>query len=227
MFTIVDSGLEKLPWQVVNDKSVNPVPATSFKPEYINGALEIFIEAEQQYGGALAHCARPLPTPFGGNPLPYVGFDLDIFIPDEAAAYMRCLEIDHKISVFDAKGQTVNNICDFSSQIETFNNGNIQIDNQGMSWTDIGLSTGKLPVDTWFHWAARYNIDVPSKKFSVLYFVINGVQYKVPTTLQGLNWDPSNWGQAVEPSLQLDVTQPCAFSVKYNNIVTTYSEQPF
>lgn len=226
MFTIVDDHLENNTWAVVNDKSVNPVPATSFKAENVGGVLELYIEAEQQYGGALAHCSRPIPL-VNGQILPYVGFDLDIYIPDAAASLMRCLEIDHKLSVVDAKGQTIPNICDFSSQIETYKGGAIQIDNQSATWTDTGLSTGPLPTDSWFHWAARYHVDTTNKKFSVLGFNINGVAYTIPSNLQNLNWDNSNWGMAAEPSLQLDVTQPCAFNVRYKNIRTTYSEQPF
>lgn len=226
MFTIVDTKLEQYDWPTVNDLSVNKVPAKYYKAQKVNDVLDITIAADQEYGGALAHCSRPIPT-INGAILPFVGFDMDIFIPDAAAYFMRCLEIDHKMSVFDAKGQDVANIVDFSSQIETFNKGNIQIDNQSMTWIDTGLATGQLPTNSWFHWAARYLIDFPNKKFSVLSFNINGTTYEIPTNLQNLNWGHSNWGMAAEPSLQLDVTQPCAFNVRYKNITTTYCEHSF
>jgi len=228
MLKLTDSNLESQPWKIVNDTSVNPVPVDSILEEEIGNALEVFISASKPYGGALVYTPRPVPL-INGNPLAYVGMDMEIYLPDEAAQFLRCLETDLKISLLSPPaGGTAQNLVDFSSQVELFNNGNLQIDNGAGSWTDAGFTLGALPVDTWFPWSARYQIDVPNKKFSVLSFSITSKTFAIPAALQGIPWHTTNWVQTAHPQLQLDDnTTAAAMFVKYRNISLTWCDQPF
>lgn len=224
----IDPNLESQPWKIVNDQSVNPVPVDAMFAEKINDELEVFISSSKPYGGALAHCPRPVPM-INGTVLPYLGLDMQVKIPAAAAQLMRCLETDCKVAVISApNGATpIQNLCDFSTQIKLFDGNKIQIDDQNQHWIDTGLAVPSLPIDTWFSWSGRFKIDVANKKFSVLAFIINGATYTVPQTLQGLNWQTTNWGQAVEPSLQLDDnTVPGAFAVEYRGITLIWDDQP-
>lgn len=223
---VQDTFLEKKPWKVVNDLSVNPVPMDSYFPELINDELEIFSVASKPYGGALAHCPRPVPTFNGSFITPYMRLDTLIKIPATAAQLLRCLELDAKTALFPAPaGQTAQNLVDFSTQIKLFDGGKIQIDDQNMHWIDTGLAVGTLPIDTWFPWSAKFFIDSANKKYSVLSFDIAGAHYDVPSSLQNLTWQSSNWGMASEPSLQCDDnTAPGAFVVDYKLIHQYWSD---
>lgn len=228
MLKIVQENLESGNWILVNDKSVNPNPVQSMFPQFFAGALNVHFVSVVDYGGALLHLPQGLPMMNGQFVTPWVGYDLEFMLTDEAAALCRCVEIDFKASMIDAKGQTIANIVDGSSQICLYDgSGRIQIDNQAMTWTDTGFATGPLPANTWIPWSGRYHIDVPSKKFSVLSISVNGSTYAIPAAMQNLTWGNSNWGMAVEPALQLDGTHPSAFQVRYRNIGLTWSDQQF
>lgn len=231
MFLISDGPLESQEFKVVNNSSVNPVQA-NITPELVNGALYVYLSSIQPYGGALVYTARPVP--FAGSlfvtsvPLVYVGLDWDIVIPAPAAKYMRCLEIDLKAALFPALGKNVNNLIDGSSQIEIYNNGNLQIVNEAGSWVDTGFHTGSLPVDVPFHWSARWVIDTQNDTYSVLSFTIAGITYTIPSNLQNLPWRSSNWAQTANVQLQLDNnTQPSAFCVKYSNGYLRWADTSF
>lgn len=222
----ITSALESQPWAIVNNSSVNSVPVDNIVPQYLNNYLSVAVFASKPYAGALVHCGQPVPP----QALPYIGVDLQFMLSEEAAAFLRCLEVDLKVAMTGAPaGGTAQNLCDFSSQIELYNGGQIQIDNQAATWADVpNRKTGPLTPDVWIPWAGRYLIDAANKKYSVLGFNINGTGYSIPATMQGLAWQTTNWSQVAQVQLQLDNnTVPAAFVVRYRDITLTWSDHPF
>lgn len=226
---VVYGPLENEAWAAVNNSSVNQVPADAIWPQKLpDGSLEVVMVASKPYGGALVHCTQPTPV-LPDTALPYVGLDLEFFLSEAAVAFLRCLEIDLKVSMLPAPPNgVIANVCDFSSQIELFNGGNLQIDNQAGTWTDAGSAFGALPVGVWVPWSSRYLIDAPNSKYSVLSVAVAGVAKKIAAALQGLGYQKTNWAANSETQFQLDNnTVPAAMAVQYRNIYQTYSDQPF
>lgn len=230
---IVYNNLEKYPWQVVNDTTVNPVPMTSVSTQLVNGHLGVTM-AGPQYGGALIACKLPTPVIPGTTQFPYSGLDFEAFVDDDSMSLLRCFESDLK-AVWNAApaGQSIPNCMDGSFQVNLAEGGMCQIDNAVPTWVDTGIksvpawldnSVQQVPILTpnaWSGFSLRHSID--GSNFSFL--SINSEP--IPVTLRPLPLLNTNWASVLAVQFQLVLQVAGTVTVRYRNVTLTVSDSPF
>lgn len=107
---IVDLNLEQYPATVVNNASVNPVPADFYLPLVQPDGIHTYLGASKPNGGALWKIVRPV-LPNSGN----LSLQFNWTLSPEAILYGRCFEFDTRIT--DANGWTYP--CDFQFVLQS------------------------------------------------------------------------------------------------------------
>lgn len=174
-------------------------------------------------GGLATWLLRP-PVLDNGKVLPYIGLDFDIFIPDTDFSNLARCENDLKIVLTAPPNSSTQifNTYNFSTQFNMSEGGMLQIDNANRTWADTGI-TGPLVPNEPTHVSLRHFMDTANGRFSVQ--SMNG--QPVPTPMQNLPLQPSNWTPVCAVQLQTELFAPGAVNTLYRNVTVTYSDSPF
>jgi hypothetical protein len=231
MVQVFDSNLESQPWEVQTGESVNPVPVLAYTSEQVTsgpfqGALKVTNVSGAALGGALVTCKCPVPL-IPGVSLPYLGLDMQVYIPSFELPNLARLEIDAKVVLTSAPNAetSIANTADFSGQWNQ-STGQWQIDNASAEWTNTGFSP-VLVSDVWMTFSARYFIDIPNSKFSVLSITWNGTEFTIPASLQEIPFLSSNWDAVAALQIQMETLLAGSVTVLFKNITLTWSDHLF
>lgn len=222
MKQVIHSKLENYTWTVENGLNINPVPMDSVTVNKVNDYLSVQMNGSKPFGGALVTCKLPPPPDVASYP--FIGFDFDIYLPEPTVQLIRNLECDWKGSFVSAPNSTtkIQNVADMSAQLASAK-GIWQIDDAKPSWIDTPIKD-TLPVETWKHYAMRFQMDYVNKKAS--YLSVNDGQ--VPTALQSLPFLTTNWAAVSAAQFQLDLDKtPGGLAARYKNVTVTFSDSPF
>jgi hypothetical protein len=228
MYKLTIGPLEHQTWIVQTGTNINSVVSdaivSTVEPD---GSLKLTNASTKANGGGLI--TVKLPFPDVGIALPYVGLDLDFYVSGYDLPLLGRLECDIKAVQTDAKGATINNTANGSTQLNMSEGGMWQIDNAGRVWTDTGYKPGLPIADTWTHLSNRYVFNFAANQFSVSSIAQgNGAApYGVPGALQQLALQPSNWASVVAVQLQTEILQPGGLNTIYKNIFVTFSDTAF
>jgi hypothetical protein len=224
---VIDDGLEKGTWVVQTGASVNPIPSSAFIPTLLpSGALKVTNVSTSAFGGALVTNKRPVPS-IPGIFLPYLGLDLQVYVSSFDLPVLGRLEIDVKVVSQSAPNAStqIPNVFNFSSQLN-LSTGSWQIDTSPPGWIDTGFKPTLAP-DTWTPISFRYFIDVPNNKFSMLSTTWGATEFSVPSNLQELPSQTSNWSSVAAIQLQTETLVPGGLNTLYKNIQLTWSDVAF
>ena len=223
-----DTDLEMQPWLMQTGPNINPVPADAFIASLLpSGALKVTNVSSKPLGGALVTCKRPVaPAPASG-PLPYMGLDMMVLISSYDLPNLARWELDLKVCLLPAPNANmlIPNVANFSSQLN-FSTGQWQIDGNPPGW----LNTGFKPIiepDVWFPISFRYFIDFPNSKFSFLSTTWGTQEFTVPSTMQGVPFQVTNWQPVSALQIQMEVLNPGSVSTLYQDLAVSYSDQAF
>jgi hypothetical protein len=212
-------------WIVQSGPSVNPVPPDAYIPTPLpTGALKVTNVSSKPFGGALVTAKRIVPI-IPGVSLPYFGLDMLLYISSFDLPTLGRLEIDVKVATPAAPSSTtpIANIANGSSQLN-MSTGQWQIDTSPPGWINTGFAPILTP-DVWMPLSFRYMYG--NGKYSVLSCAFGEQRFTVPSSLQGLPMQMSNWAQVAAVQLQTEVMQPGGLSTIYNQIELSWSDQPF
>ena len=217
------ANLELQPWLTQSGADINPVAAKSFTAALIPGdVLEVINESTLAMGGALVTCKPPSLLPANTLANPYFGLDLEVYVPPASMANLARLELDVKRVIVDAKGQTIANVADGSTEMN-YSTGFWQIDKAGGGWVNTAF-TPLLP-SCWTQLSFRYWMS--ADRYSVLSTNWGGMAYPVPATMQNLPLLESNWASVVAVQIQFEVFQPGTIALYFRDINLSVSAEPF
>lgn len=138
---LVDTDIQKGPFEVVSGTSINPTTPDSFFPEFLPDGLRINIKGKAGTA-ALCKLVRPLLLYVTGNPVK-LKLLLTIVPDDSTALFLRCREFDVRIT--DAAGWTY----PLDMQINWAEGGMFQVATGvaagSISWADTGILV-KMPA---------------------------------------------------------------------------------
>lgn len=237
MILITFSNLEKdaSQWQANISASVNASQSAGFQASSLpDGRLLVSNVGSSTWAGGLV--ARKLQVPqftgAGSAPLipAYAQLKTHITVPLLTAYNLGRLETD-LIAVFTAAPNAstpTSNKGNNSTQLN-LNTGHFEVDaSAGTSaWSDIGSGPGSIVPDVEHELIIRCGFDLPNAKRSVFSIWWDGVAYPVPAALQGIPFQPSNWGQVVAIQKQNEMFKPGATDVIYRGTELSWSDQPF
>ena len=174
---IFDTNLENYPATVVNNTSVNPVPADGYIPLMEADGLHTYLIAKPN-GGALWKIVRPA-LPNSGN----LGLQFNWMLSAEALLYGRCFEFDTRVT--DQAGWTYP--CDFQFILES--DGLHLFIATGVAagkitWQDTGLLLAVSGAGQWTVIDIEYGIDTVRRTCSVLSVANSNQKATIPAALQ-------------------------------------------
>lgn len=187
---IIDTALETYPATVVNNTSVNAVPADGYLPLLQADGLHTYLIASKPNGGALWKIERGL-LPNTGK----LSLQFNWLLAAEALLYGRCFEFDTRIT--DQNGWTYP--CDFqfilqSDGLHLYVATGVAAGN--ITWQDSKIAFPTPVAGVWNALAMAYTFNASARTCSIV-SVTSGTQSRlIPSTLQNqpaaqLGWQAS------------------------------------
>jgi hypothetical protein len=178
----VYANLETLSWEVVNNTTVNPVPADAFSVIAWAGGMTTQIRGAKPYAGALAH---PPALPLAAGTAFYT-LSYSMIFPGVALSQAQVFEFDLMLSGPD--GSVANGSCQCNVE-EGFM---WQIATPGGAWRDTGFETVLHP-NVWNSVAIQFLASWSAKNMSALLLTVNGTNFVIPPALKNVPFQPLNW----------------------------------
>ncbi len=222
MIIVQDTNLKSQVWVVQSGPNVNSIPSQAFIATQLpNGTLKVSNIANVTMGGALVTCKRPVPVVPGVN-LSFLKLNMQIRVASDDLVNLLRFENDVKVCVKGAPNSStpIANVYDFSSQLN-FSTGQWQIDTSPSGWVDTGFKP-TLPPDTWIPVEFRYQLN--SSTFSMLGTTWGTQSFNVPSTMQGLPLQVTNWQPVAAIQLQTESALG-EVTTEYKGITLTWSDQ--
>jgi len=232
---IVYAGLERdlTQWKANYGPDINPASPVSFTPYQLpDGRLKVTnVGAVKFAGGLVSRKLMPLvPPSISGFTLSYAKLSTKILIPFTCLYNVARLETDLMYVVNPAPTSTtvIPNRFNGSTQLN-FDTGHFMIDASSGSaaWSDIGGGPGKdIAPDVAHLLEIRYQFDYANLKTSTLSISWDGIAYPVPTNLQGVGCQSSNWTAVASIQKQTEMYNPGSVDVVYDATTLIFSDQP-
>lgn len=215
---ITYSNLERQPWTVYNDASVNPTAMDDVQIGQ-GEVLTVYMRGSKPWAGALVAWKESIPTLPGMN-LAYSALDFEVWIDSDTLSLLAALEADLKNCWQAAPPPTtIANIMDGSCQLTLSEGGMWQIDSAAGVWADTGIK-GTLAPNAWNKISTRQKMNGDGT-FSFL--SINGAP--IPASMQNLPLLKSNWSTVLCVQMQMDINAPGFVVASYRNITVTLSDE--
>ena len=175
---ITDATLEIYPATVVNNTSVNPIPADGYISLLTNGVLGTYLIASQPNGGALWKINRPY-LPNTGK----LSLSFNWILSTEALLYGRCFEFDTRPT--DQAGWTYP--CDFQFILQS--NALYMYVATGVAagkiqWQSTGSSLPLPAAGMWTWIGIDYALDTVKHVCSILEVSNGSLKIPIPANLQ-------------------------------------------
>jgi hypothetical protein len=207
----------------------NPVSVDFIASNLPDGRLKTTNIARAANAGGLVTW-KVIPPTIPGFVLNYAKLRTLVMIPSTALYNLRNLETDF-IQVLTPAPNSSTPIPNKFNGSTRWNSvsGHFEIDASSASpaWSDIGGGPGSLTPDVTHELINLYQFDYVKLTTSVLSISWDGVIYSVPSTLQNVGVQTSNWTQVLDLQLQDATQQVGSVEVIYNQTSLYLSDQPF
>lgn len=235
LITLADLEKDASQWGSNISAGVNAKMSTGFQASNLpDGRLLVTNTGTVPFAGGLVSRKLQVPQMVGAGGQPtfpsFAELRTLITVPSLALFNLARLETDFLAVFASGAGAATlpNNKANCSTQLN-LSSGHFEVDASPTTsaWSDIGDGPGQITPDAEHELIIKCAFDIANSKRSVQSISWDGKVYPVPSNLQNIAFQPSNWGVTSSIQKQNEMFKPGSTFVIYRATSLSWSDQPF
>jgi hypothetical protein len=119
----------------------------------------------------------------------------------------------------------IRNVANFSTQWNS-ETGQFQIDQDPPAWVNSGFIVPEIDPDVWHDIDYRFWFDPDAAIFSILSINLDGDKYMIPSNLQNVPAQETNWEEVASVQIQNEIFARGSSLILYDQVTLAWSSEP-